>query len=145
MLLTQVAVTWLLVGLIWMIQCVQYPCLRIVPTAIFAPYHQKHVRNMTAVVVPPMLLEGGTALGVLIQAPHLFLAWFNGGLLGLIWLVTVAIHTPIHTPIHLRLRERRSEDLIQKLIWFNWIRTVAWTLRGGRVLVLLWVLYIIKY
>ena len=42
-----------------------------------------------------------------------------------LWLVTFFISVPLHN----KLGQARHEQIIQKLIGTNWIRTLLWTLR----------------
>ena len=77
--LAHCAITWSLVGVIWMVQLVHYPLMRHVTHA----YHAEHMDAMGFFVAPLMLLElalvlapclpdmGGTGRAVLDAAPGL--------------------------------------------------------------------------
>lgn len=55
----------------------------------------------------------------------------GGLLLAIIWISTFYIQVPIHQ----RLLEIKDTDLLERLVRTNWIRTAAWTIRGGLVAV----------
>ena len=61
LMLFHVAATWYLVGLCWLVQRVQYPLMRAVGESRFVEYERMHVRRITPVVAPPMLIELATA------------------------------------------------------------------------------------
>lgn len=60
-LLVQVASTWAMVGVIWLVQLCQYPLFGAVGPASFPGFHAGHGRRISLVVVPSMLLELGSA------------------------------------------------------------------------------------
>jgi hypothetical protein len=45
----------------------------------------------------------------------------------IVWLSTCALQVPIHY----RLKIRKEEVLIRRLVISNWIRTVAWSLKAA--------------
>ena len=131
--LIHAASTLFLVGLIWTIQIVHYPLFAAVGESGYAVYQTAHMSRITYVVAPVMFAELGAAIyfAVVDYAPiNPKFFWFGLALVLLIWLSTIFIQSPIHG----RLAEKFDVDLVNKLVWTNWIRTVAWTLRGGLVL-----------
>ena len=60
-------------------------------------------------------------------------AWVAAGWLGVALLSTVLVQVPLHA----RLAEHHDAQAAHRLVTSNWVRTVAWTVRG---LVLSWVL-----
>ncbi len=127
------AATLFMTGLIWFVQVVHYPLFANVPGEAFATYAARHQRLTGFVVGPVMGLELATAVGLFWShdIPRLEL-WAGLGLLGIIWLSTALVQVPRHT----RLGQGYDERTIQELVGSNWVRTAAWTLRAG--LVLLW-------
>ena len=124
--LLQLACTAALTGLIWVVQVVVYPAFRFVGAATATQYHAAHRRNISAVVVPLMLLEVGlAALCVAHQASGT--AIVLAGLVGVIWASTFFVQVPLHE----RLTHGANGLVVEKLIATNWIRTVAWTVRVG--------------
>lgn len=135
LLLTQFASTWAMVGLIWFVQIVHYPMFDRVGEAGFQTYEQIHQRLTTWVVAPLMLAELITA-GLLlwfrpVGVPN-WLLWMGAGLVVVNWASTAFIQVPLHT----KLLEGFDQASYERLISTNWIRTIAWSLRGLIVLAL---------
>ncbi len=133
LLLSHVAATLFMLGVIWFVQVVHYPLFAKTGSKDFSIYEQQHTALTTWVVAPPMLWEGMTAL---------LLFWFrptgvsngqlaNGlALLAVIWLSTALVQVPCHS-----LLSKGFDSIVhQRLVWTNWIRTAAWSLRGLLVL-----------
>lgn len=139
LLLANAAATLYMVGLIWMVQVVHYPLFDGVGEAQFAAYEARHTRGMTPIVLPPMLIELATAGLLLAFRPAavkggdpLIPAWMLWGGLGLVlflWLVTFALSVPQHA----KLAQGFDPKAYRLLVDTNWLRTAAWTLRGGLV------------
>jgi len=136
MLLAHVAATWMMVGLIWFVQIVHYPLFAQVGTDFFATYEAVHNRLTTWVVGPPMLVESATALALLLakseRIPSSYV-WIGVILLFVIWGSTALLQVPQHEI----LTRGFVADAHGFLVTSNWVRTVAWTLRGVLVLVIL--------
>jgi uncharacterized membrane protein len=121
--------TWGMVGLIWIVQVVHYPMLA--EYSAVAPVRAvvDHQRRITPVVGPFMAAEGVTALILLVDRPATMgtlSAWTAAALLGVALLSTSALQVPLHS----RLAEGHDDELAQRLITTNWLRTGAWTARG---------------
>ncbi len=131
------AATWAMVGLIWLVQLVHYPMLvgwtRTSPVEA-AAFHQ---RRISFVVGPLMAVEAVTALVLLVDRPETMsalAAWVSAALLGVALASTVLVQVPLHT----RLAAGVDDEAANRLCSTNWVRTVAWTLRGlvlGAVLI----------
>ncbi len=135
-LLANVASTMFLVGLIWTIQIVHYPLFNDVGDQNYVRYQQRHQTNISYVVGPVMLIELAAALLMIwysvdgIDKPLIYLGI---ALVVLIWLSTAFIQVPCHEKL-----VRAFDPAAHKwLVHSNWIRTVAWTARGG---VVIWML-----
>lgn len=130
------AATSSMVGVIWLVQLVQYPML-----ATFSPLAPgaaavDHQRRISWVVGPLMATEGVTALILLFDRPATMApstAWIAAVLLAVALGSTVLVQVPLHR----RLAEGHDRRTAERLIATNWVRTVAWSLRG---LLLAWVL-----
>lgn len=123
------AATWGMVGVIWMVQLVQYPMLARSSALEPRVAAQEHQRRITWVVGPLMAAEGVTALLLLVEQPDeiaALTAWLAAALLGVALASTVLIQVPLHT----QLAEQHDDGVAKRLITTNWIRTGAWTLRG---------------
>lgn len=133
-LLTQVFATLFMVGLIWFVQIVHYPLYANVGRERFPEYEALHNRLTSWVVGPTMLVEMVTAVALLRSAPNgtASLAALGLGLLILIWIATAALSVPAHAV----LTGGFSADAYHKLVSTNWIRTVAWSMRGVILMVI---------
>lgn len=120
---------WGMVGVIWIVQLVHYPLLGELSSYAPATAAADHQRRITWVVGPLMAAEGVTALALLVERPATMSAasaWVAAALLGAALLSTVLVQVPQHG----RLAAGHDDAVVAALISSNWIRTVAWTLRG---------------
>jgi hypothetical protein len=95
----------------------------------FAEFHRQHSRRISAIVVAPMLVELVTPLLLVIVVPAgvpRALPSLGLGLLAVVWLSTFAAQVPQHA----RLARGFDPDAHRILVRSNWLRTVAWSLRG---------------
>ena len=123
--LTHLAATLYMVGLIWFVQRVHYPLFARVGAEHFQRYEQDHVARTSPVVGPPMLVEAFAALALAALLPSTA-TWLGLALLGLIWLSTALLQVPRHR----ELSEGFGAHPHQSLVATNWIRTAAWSARG---------------
>jgi hypothetical protein len=136
-LLLNAASTLFMTGLIWFVQVVHYPLFNTVGSEKFVAYEIKHSNLTTLVVIVPMFAELITSVILLWQRPEGIATWqlWTGLLLvGVIWFSTAFLQVPQHSVLSQGFNERAYEMLVQS----NWLRTVAWTLRSGLVLVWLY-------
>jgi hypothetical protein len=133
LLLSNLAATLFLTGLVWELQAVQFPLMLHAGRLDF-PNYVKHQRTRNSLLMAPAMLIELITGGLLLADPHLpHRDVFHAALLiVVIWIVTFASIVPIHS----KLVRGYDESLIRKLIRRNWIRTVCWTLRSA---ILLWV------
>ena len=99
-LLSNVAATLYMVGLIWCIQLVHYPLFAQVGKEGFAAYEAAHSNLITPVVGLPMLVELVTAwLLLFFRSPAIGLAETITGLVlvVVIWLSTMFLQVPQHS------------------------------------------------
>ena len=129
--------TLLMIGIIWFVQIVHYPLMAAVGPTKFVRYSELHQSQTSLVVGGPMLVEVFTAALLAVRFPALLQSWqfvVSLLLLAVIWISTATLQMPLHK----RLLAGFDERLVQLLVQTNWLRTVAWTLRGGLVM-WLWV------
>lgn len=129
LLLAQFCATWTMVRIIWIVQVVHYPMFRLVGAETFEAYHASHVRLITWVVRPLMLVEAlSTFLLILCRPAYVpITAALSGALLLLIiWGSTALVQVPLHELLARGFELQAYETLVAT----NWLRTVAWTLRG---------------
>jgi hypothetical protein len=131
-LLTHVATTWAMVGVIWTMQLLQYPLMAQVPASSFPRFEAAHQRRVSWVL-------GIFAPAEIVTAAWLFLfpgpipSWMplaGGILLAAIWVSTALVYGRIHT----RLSTGFDAVEHRRLLVGNWARTAAWSIRGVLVL-----------
>ena len=135
--LAHLSATLYMTGLIWFVQIVHYPLLAAVGQKEFSAYEQQHLSLTGWVVIPPMFVEIATAGLMLWFRPVGVTSWQAGvgiGLLMMVWLSTAFLQVPCHETLVNGFRA----DVHQRLVTTNWIRTVAWTLRGLLILWMVW-------
>lgn len=121
-----VAVSWALVGLIWVIQLVHYPTFSYVDNSDFLKFHAHHSNSISIIVLPLMLIELALAIYLAYQGQWNFAALIPLLFVLLIWASTFFIQVPLHQ----KLGQRKDLILIQKLVSTNWIRTIFWTIKA---------------
>ena len=117
--------TWYMVGVIWFVQVVHYPLMKQVGVEGYGAYQVAHMRRTSWVVGPGMVVEAVTGVWLLYVEASVVL-WVGLGLLVLIWISTVLLQVPRHNLLLERFDVVHHRILVQT----NWIRTVAWTVRG---------------
>ena len=128
-LLAHAMATFFMVGLIWFVQLVHYPLLKRVGKRDFPQYEAAHCRLTTWVVGPPMLVEAATAPILFWYSPFAATTWMlrmGMALLLVIWLSTALLQVPRHRDLGLSFQSAAH----RRLVATNWVRTVAWSLRG---------------
>jgi hypothetical protein len=131
--LGQLGSTLYMTGLIWFVQVVHYPLLGATGFAEFPAYEKRHMALTTWVVGPPMLVEGATAVLLFwFRPPGVTTGQLWAGLLlgAVVWLSTAFLQVPCHEA----LAGGFDPAVHQRLVWTNWVRTAAWSLRGLLVL-----------
>lgn len=135
--LAHVASTLFMLGVIWLVQFVHYPLFAHVGNKEFPSYERRHTRLITLIVAPLMLIEGTTAVFLLLLRPPSVAAWTlwaGAALLGATWLSTAMVQMPCHEVL-----SRGFDPMVHnRLVWSNWFRTAAWSLRGALVLWMAW-------
>ena len=132
-LLAHLAATLYMVGVVWFVQVVHYPLFSRVGPEKFSLYSEAHSRLTTYVVGPPMLAEAATALLLVFRRPEgvpLAAALAGLALVVVVWLSTALLQVPRHTTLRSGFDRRAWSGLVLS----NWVRTVAWSARGGLVL-----------
>lgn len=130
------AATFFLVGLIWMVQIVHYPLFDDVGDTNYTRYQERHQNNITLIVAPVMLIELATAvlmIWIVDERIDKTLVYLGLGLVVLVWLSTALIQVPCHE----KLVRGFDPVAYRWLVNSNWIRTIAWTARGGIVVAML--------
>jgi hypothetical protein len=122
-------VTLFLLGLIWVVQIVQYPLFKEIPEKSFPEYESDYQVKITYLVMPTMICELVTGIMLLVlDSVHLTRTIQISNLLMIIitWISTAMIQVPCHK----RLLEAFNSDVHRRLVRSNWIRTLVWTARS---------------
>jgi len=130
LLLVHSLTTFILLGVIWLVQLVHYPLMEFVEEARFSAFERSHREAIIWIVAPAMLIEGLTGVWLCISLPNdgrRTLALMGLFLLGVIWTSTVFIQIPLHDA----LQTKFLSSNLDRLVATNWIRTIAWSLRGA--------------
>ena len=119
------ALSWGLLLLIWLVQVIIYPGFHRIPTGTFIDYHRWYVNRISFIVLPLMISELGVTTWWLLDAgtPG---AIISTVLVFIIWSSTFLLQVPIHN----RLKSGKKEVFIRRLVATNWIRTIAWSLKS---------------
>jgi len=126
-----IAVSWGLFILIWLVQIIIYPGLDRIPSNNFVNYHAWYVARITVVVLPLMICEIMIAIAWFFLQDNLFYPIVAGGLIILVWCSTFTFQVPIHNC----LRAGKDKSKIRQLVITNWIRTAAWSIKAVIVVV----------
>ncbi len=111
----------ILVGVILMTQILSYPLLLKLGISNFYNYYNSYTKRISFIVIPLMIFEVllSIILNIILNNFYLFA---SNILLIVVWGSTFFIQVPIHN----KLSSNHSYVLINKLIYTNWIRTIAW-------------------
>lgn len=118
--------TSMMVAIIWMVQILHYPSFLFVDKQQYTEFQQFHMKKISYIIVPIMLLELFSGFGILFYIEKAQLSLYASlTLLVLIWVITGLFFTKYHT----ELSKKYNRNTILRLIRFNWIRTILWTIR----------------
>lgn len=126
--------TFSLLGLIWLVQVVNYPLFAYVGET-WRSYHEFHLHAITLVVMVPMVLELITA--ILLLRWHRPVTSLANAIFGLIlviaiWLVTMLMSVPAHDGLQPNFNTSQHE----KLLFSNGIRSVLWSIRSVWIIII---------
>jgi len=127
--------TCYMTGVIVFVQIVHYPLFNKVGSDGFATYAERHQWLTSWVVGGPMIAEAllavvfmiwlGTSDGLSRFDGHMVFA--NVGLALFIFGVTAIFSIPCHAALAIGHDTR----VVSRLVWTNWLRTVAWTAKAA--------------
>lgn len=129
LLIVQAVASGAMCGIIWFVQVVHYPLFTFAARDEQA-YALANQRRTGRVVIPFMLAEGMTAAIIAWNPPVGVPAWLAAAGLAAVlalWLSTGLIQMPLHARL---AREGHAEDVVDRLVQSNWLRTAIWTLRA---------------
>jgi hypothetical protein len=125
--------TWLLVGLIWLVQLVIYPRFLRMNETEFLKFHFAECVGAGLVFAPLMVIEAGTGVYFFYAGHREWLFFVGVGLIAAIWVSTAVVQAPMHARL---LVTGFDAGIIRRLIRTNWVRTIGWTARGVLVVLM---------
>ena len=140
-LLASFASAWFLAGLIWVVQIVHYAQFDGVGREAWPDYHQRHMRNITLIVAPAMLVELVASLWLLASRPAgvpAWVVWASAAMVALLWLSTALVQVPLHD----KLGNGFDATAAASLVRTNWARTFLWTARAGLMTYAVWLIVV---
>ena len=129
--LIQIISNSVLLGIILVTQFITYPSFLSVSKQKFYYFHNKYVNRISFLVIPFMTLEL-FSLCYISYVLNDFLLIKGLIILLSIWLSTFIIMVPLHNKLSLKY----EKELVIKLINYNWLRTLLWSIK------LIFILYI---
>jgi len=127
--LAETAATLFMAGVLWTMQILNYPLLRLVGRDALSAYEGEHNRRFALVVFPGALVALAASVGLLINRPGEVPIWMPGVELGLV-LVVILSTASLQAPQHGKLAKGWDEASHRLLVNSNWIRVVAWSAAG---------------
>jgi hypothetical protein len=120
------AVTWALVGVIWMVQLVHYPLWAQIGGDAFREYHGRHMLRMTLLVAPLVMAEALTAAALVGCGARG--SWLLGSFAPMVvnWISTFFVQVPLLAKLAMGF----DAETHRRLLSSNWWRTAGWTIRG---------------
>ena len=111
-----------LVGILFVTQLITYPSFLAVVSHVFISFHKRYTMNISFIVIPFMIGELFSLIYLNYIDSDLFLSLM---ILLVIWLFTFIILVPIHNKLSLK----HNISLINRLINYNWLRTILWAVK----------------
>ena len=127
--LLNISSTWFMVGLIWLIQIVHYPLFNLVGKNEFQVYHNGHSVLITPLVGTIMIIELISSILLIVIPPKnvsLTISIIGVILVFIIWASTAFLQIPQHNALANAYDLEAHNILVQT----NWIRTIAWSMKG---------------
>ncbi len=129
-LVVQLSASAFMAGVIWIVQLVHYPMFDAVSGPDSRDRFRSHQSWTPLVVVPPMLLEGATALALAVAPPAGIgrsAAVVGVVLVAALWLSTGLVQMPLHARLG---HHGHDPGTVARLVATNWFRTVLWSARA---------------
>lgn len=125
-LLLNIFCTFSMTGIIWFVQVVHYPLFASVGGQEFVVYEQLHKKLTTLVVAPLMLVELFSSFLMPLLSTNSLVRNLSG--LAFLFILLIFFSTAfIQVPLHEKLSSSHSAQVIERLVFSNWFRTILWT------------------
>ena len=110
-----IALSWGLLVLIWLVQLIIYPGFHRISHEAFAAYHRWYVIRISSVVLPLMVAELILSIWWVLSNNYSLVSVISGLLVLIVWLSTFVLQVPIHN----RLKSSKDDKRIQRLVATN--------------------------
>ena len=110
--------------LIWMVQLIVYPSFLYYERKNLITWHQSYTGRITIIVMPLMFGQLGLYGYLTFENPDA-MNLVKFGLILFVWILTFAYFVPAHGKIS---QGKFSKEKLTRLVQWNWLRTLAWTL-----------------
>ncbi len=110
--------------LIWIVQLVIYPSFDYYSTKHLNAWHAKYTANFSIIVIPLMIGQLVSTIAQLYEHQNINTI-LSMLLVIIVWFLTFLIFVPIHTKI---TADSSDKNLLKKLVAYNWMRTLIWTI-----------------
>lgn len=117
-----------MLGVIWLIQLSIYPGFGFIMPQRFRSFHAHHSLTLSTVLVPLMLIELVLAASLLVIGVPYGIGW--QWLLFLLVLAVWLMSFFVQLPLHQKLSDGYDYEVISQLIRWNWVRTIACSLKS---------------
>ena len=124
-LLTCLASTLFMTGVIWFVQVVHYPLFARIEVESFRRYHADHTRMTTYIVILPMVAELVTSVYLVARRPEAvepWMVWVGLACAIVSWGTTFFLSVPAHN----RLAMGFDGGAHRRLVRTNAVRVVSW-------------------
>ena len=128
--------TWFMVGMIWTVHIVHYPLFAFVGNETYEDFQAKHVDVIGRLLIAPWLVEGLTALALLLCLSGSLRKFAVIG--ALLMLSIMALSAFVSAPAHGELANGFDLEVHGDLMLGNLLRSVLWTARGCIAATILW-------
>lgn len=124
-LLLQCAAFWMMAGVTWTLQILNYPLLEKINSTTFASYQQAHNKRFGKVMIPGVLLSVLTTAVLFFKRPDT--VSLTVPIVQAVLLLLITASAAVYAaPAHKKLEEHFDEVPVKLLILTNWMRLAGW-------------------
>lgn len=118
--------TFIMLGVIWVVQLSHYPAFRYVDEKDFKEFSRMHMTTISFIVVPTIILEMFSTFSL----SYLFKESIYYHINSILMLMIISSTYFLSVPCHNKLIYGKDMRIINRLVNTNWIRTICWTVKA---------------
>ena len=122
--LWQMIVDFGMLVLIWMIQLIVYPSFKHHSEESLARWHRIYTFRISLIVVPLMVAQLLVYTYRSVKVPTIE-TLSGAAIVVAMWLITFVVFVPLHAKL---TRGVQVDEVCSRLVKFNWVRTILWSL-----------------